>query len=59
MYVNSQLDSPRQTTGTPYQYNVAYGYTNGLIGSQRHVVRPAGLATVQASYYSDVPATGY
>ena len=59
MYVNSQLDSPRQAAGTPYQYNVAYGYTNGLIGSQRHVVRPAGLATVHASYYSDVPTTGY
>ena len=44
--------------GTPYQYDVAYGYTNGLIGSQRHVVRPAGLATVQANYYSDVPTTG-
>ena len=59
MYVNSQLDSPRQAAGTPYQYNVAYGYTNGLIGSQRHVVRPAGLATVHAAYYSDVPTTGY
>ena len=59
MYVNSQLDSPRQAAGTPYQYNVAYAYTNGLIGSQRHVVRPAGLATVHANYYSDVPTTGY
>ncbi len=59
MYVNSQLDSPRQAAGTPYQYDVAYGYTNGLIGSQRHVVRPAGLATVHATYYSDVPTTGY
>jgi hypothetical protein len=59
MYVNSQLDSPRQAAVTPYQYNVAYGYTNGLIGSQRHVVRPAGLATVHAAYYSDVPTTGY
>jgi len=59
MYVNSQLDSPRQAAGTPYQYNVAYGYLGGLIGSQRHVVRSAGLATVHASYYSDVPTTGY
>ena len=59
MYVNSQLASPRRATGTPYQYNVAYGYTNGLIGSQRHVVRPAGLATVHARYYSDVATTGY
>jgi hypothetical protein len=25
MYVNEQLDSPRQAAGTPYQYNVAYG----------------------------------
>lgn len=59
MYVNSQLDSPRRAAGTPYQYNVGYGYTNGLIGSQRHVVHPAGLATVHARYYSDVPTTGY
>ncbi len=59
MYVNSQLDSPRRAAGTPYQYNLAYGYTNGLIGSQRHVVHPAGLATVRAGYYSDVPTTGY
>ena len=59
MYVNSQLDSPRQAAGTPYQYNLAYGYLGGLIGSQRHVVHPAGLATVRASYYSDVPTTGY
>jgi hypothetical protein len=59
MYVNEQLASPRKAAGAPYQYNVAYGYTNGLIGSQRHVVRPAGLATVHANYYSDVPTTGY
>lgn len=59
MYVNEELDSPRQAAGMPYQYDVAYGYTNGLIGSQRHVARPAGLATVHASYYSDVPTTGY
>ena len=59
MYVNSQLDSPRQAAGTPYQYNVAYAYTSGLIGSQRHLVRPAGLAAVHAGYYSDVPTTGY
>ncbi len=59
MYVNEELDSPPRAVGTPYQYDVAYGYTNGLIGSQRHVVRPAGLATVQANYYSDVPTTGY
>jgi hypothetical protein len=59
MYVNEELDSPRQAAGMPYQYDVAYGYTSGLIGSQRHVVRQAGLATVHASYYSDVPTTGY
>ena len=59
MYVNAELDSPRQAAGTPYQYDVAYRYTNGLIGSQRHVVRQAGLASVHARYYSDVPTTGY
>jgi hypothetical protein len=55
---SAQLLSPSGTTGTPYQYNLAYGDTSGLIPSGRHVVTPASLATVNASYYSDVTGTG-
>jgi hypothetical protein len=58
-YVFDQLNSPPTAAGTPYQYNLAYADTSGLIHSQRHVVRPAGLATVHSRYYSDVNTTGY
>src|SRR5262249_56566019 len=44
---------------TPYQYDVAYADTSGLIGSQRHLVRQDGLATVHSRYYSDAPTTGW
>lgn len=52
------LTSPRPVRA-PYLYAVAFSGTSGLIPpSQRHVVRPAGLATVDARYYSAVPTTG-
>ena len=56
-YNFEQLRSPAGTTGVPYQYNIAFTWS-GLIPQQRYVVRPAGLATVHARYYSDVNTTG-
>lgn len=58
-YVFAELDSPAKAAGTPYQYDAAYADTSGLLGSQRHVVRPDGLATVHSRYYSDAAGTGY
>jgi len=58
-YVFAELDSPPGAAGTPYQYDVAYADTSGLIGSQRHLVRQDGLATVHSRYYSDAPTTGW
>ena len=55
---SAQLLSPKGAAGTPYQYNLGYANTSGLIPSGRHVVTPASLATVNASYYSDVTGTG-
>jgi hypothetical protein len=56
-YNFEQLRSPAAASGVPYQYNVAFAWS-GLIPPQRYVVRPAGLATVHARYYSDVNTTG-
>jgi len=56
-YVFEQLFSPAGAAGTPYEYDVAYADT-GLLPPQRYVVRPAGLATVRASYYADAKTTG-
>jgi hypothetical protein len=55
---SAQLASPRSATGTPYQYNLAFADTSGLVPPGRHVVSPASLATVNASYFSDVTGTG-
>ncbi len=57
-YLFEQLLSPAKAPGTPYEYNVAYADTSGLIPPQRHVVHPAGLARVHGSYYSPVKTTG-
>ena len=58
-YVFEQLFSPAKATGTPYEYDAAFADTSGLIPPQHYVVRPSGLATVHARYYSDVSTTGY
>ena len=55
---SAQLGSPRGAKGTPYQYNLDFANTSGLIPPGRHVVSAASLATVNASYYSDVTGTG-
>jgi len=55
---SAQLGSPKAATGIPYQYNLAFANTSGLIPPGRHVVSPASLATVNASYYSDVTGAG-
>jgi hypothetical protein len=52
----SQLDSPAKAPGTPYEYGLAYLDTSGLIPSQRHVVRTATLAHVDARYYQATPS---
>ena len=57
-YVFEQLFSPARAPGTPYEYDAAFADTSGLIGPQHHVVRPSGLATVHARYYSDVSTIG-
>ena len=57
-YTFEQLFSPAKAPGTPYEYDLAFA-SRGVIGSQRHVVRPSGLATVHGRYYSDVDTTGY
>jgi hypothetical protein len=59
VYLNEQLHSPAKAAGTPYEYNVAFADTSGLIPPQRYVVRPSSLATVHGRYYSDVSTTGY
>ena len=58
-YVFEQLFSPAKAPGRPYEYDVAFANTGGLIRPQHHVVRPSSLATVHARYYSDVSSTGY
>jgi hypothetical protein len=56
-YTSEQLGSLSGYRGRPYVYNVAYQDPSGIIAaSQRHVVRPASLATVDARYYLDAPA---
>ena len=58
-YVFEHLFSPAKAPGTPYEYDVAFADTSGLIPPQHYVVRPSSLATVHARYYSDVSTTGY
>jgi hypothetical protein len=41
-----------------YDYDLAFAGPNGVIGPQRWVASPAGLATVHASFYQDVRSTG-
>jgi hypothetical protein len=55
---SAQLGSPASAKGTPYQYNLDFADTSGLIPPGRHVITPASLATVNASYFSDVTGTG-
>jgi hypothetical protein len=58
-YLFEQLFSPPKAPGIPYEYDVAYADTKGIIPSPHYVVRASGLATVHARYYSDVSTTGY
>jgi hypothetical protein len=55
---SAQLGSPASAKGTPYQYNLDFADTSGLIPPGRHVITPASLATVNASYFSDATGTG-
>ena len=42
----------------PYEYDLAFASPAGVIGPQRWVASPAGLAAVHASFYQDVRSTG-
>jgi hypothetical protein len=57
-YTFEQLLSPAKAPGTPYEYDVAYADTHGLVLSQHHVVHQGSLATVHARYYSSAKAPG-
>lgn len=57
-YVFEQLFSPAKAPGMPYEYDAAFADTSGLIRPQHYVLRPSGLATVHARYYSDMTTTG-
>jgi len=52
------LASPAGAAGTPYEYDLVYS-SSGVIPPQRHVVRAAGLSTVDQSDYLDTTASGY
>ena len=57
-FTAQQLISPASAAGPPYEYNLAYRGPAGIIPSQRHVVRPSGLAVVDARYFQDVATAG-
>ena len=58
LFPSGVLSSPPGAKGTPYRYNLALPGASGLIPPQRHVIPQASLATVHASYFSDVKGTG-
>jgi hypothetical protein len=58
VFTSAQLASPASAAGTPYQYNLAFADTSGLVPPEHHVVRQGSLATVHASYFSNVTGTG-
>jgi hypothetical protein len=47
-----------EAPGTPYLYELAFRNTSGLIPSLRYVVTNAGLAAVDARYFSSVKVFG-
>ena len=47
---DAQLTSPPHYHGTPYEYDLAYTASDGVIPPLRYVVRPATLATEDAQY---------
>ena len=57
-FTAQQLVSPASVPGTPYEYTLAYQGPAGIVPGQHHLVRPAGLATVDARYFQDVSTTG-
>ena len=57
-FTAQQLVSPISASGTPYEYILAYQGPAGIVPSQHHLVRAAGLATVDARYFQDVSTTG-
>jgi len=57
-FTAQQLVSPASAPGTPYEYTLAYQGPSGIVPSQHHLVRAAGLATVSARYFQDVSTTG-
>src|SRR6185437_1675922 len=57
-FTAQQLVSPSSMPGTPYEYTLAYQGPAGIVSGQHHLVRAAGLATVDARYFQDVSTTG-
>ena len=55
---DAQLTSPPHYHGTPYEYDLAYTASDGVIPPLRYVVRPATLATEDARYYQPAAAAG-
>ena len=52
-YLTSPAGAP-----SSYEYDLAVVSPSGVIGPQRHVLTPAGLATVHADFYQDDRSTG-
>ncbi len=48
-FVEQRLGAP-PTAKSPYHYMLAYQDLSGIIGPQRRVIRPAGLATIRARF---------
>lgn len=65
---NGWLTSPAASPGAgapagagtaPYEYDLAYHTTNGVIPEGQHTVDPAGLATVDARLFSAEPVSAF
>jgi len=58
VFTDLEQRSPAHTAMPPYEYDVAFAATHGIIPSQRHVVSNAHLATVSEAYYQAVKSNG-
>jgi hypothetical protein len=58
VFTYQQRLSPPHSGTRPYEYDLAFQATHGIIPPQRHVVTDAQLATVNAAYYQAVPSRG-
>ena len=56
--VGETLFSPSSATGVPYEYQLIFAGTDGIIPSLRWTVPAASLATTTERYFQEVPGTG-